>query len=104
MFTPIPQYRINKSWITSFSHTFLTKPQLQADCGGNHACSFGMSADKLLKQAEFNTTFPVGKRSLHIPGQFGIIGHQEFNAKHSACISTNDSLHFVTQASITCVK
>lgn len=48
--------------------------------------------------------FPVGKRSLHIPGQFGITGHQEFNAKHSACISTNDSLHFVTQASITCVK
>jgi len=64
LFTALPQYHINKFCITYFSHTFLTKPQHQPDCGRNHACCFHVSADQLLllKQAKFNTTFfPWGK-------------------------------------------
>lgn len=101
LLTPLPQYCINKFWITCFSHTFLTKPQHQADCGRNHACqqiNFSSS------NRQFNTTFPLRKMPLHIPGQFGVTANQEVYAKHSGCRSTNDSLCFVTQLSSTCIK
>lgn len=104
LFTPLPQYCINKFWITCFSHAFLTKPQHQADFRRNDACSLGMSADNFSNRQSLTQPFPLGKKSLpHIPGQFGITGHTEVNAKHSACISTKDSLCFVTQLHVTCI-
>lgn len=97
LFTPLPQYCINKFWIACFSHTFLTKPQHQPGCCRNHACFFGMPGDKLcLFEEEFNTTSPRGKRSPRIPGC------QQVNAEHNVCVSTNNSLSFVTSFNITC--
>lgn len=77
LFKPIPQYCINKFWISCFTHTFLTKPQLkltvgQQDCSPFQHTKFSSSNTQNLTQP-----FPLGERSLHVPEQFSITGQKE---------------------------
>lgn len=100
LFTPIPQYCINKFWITCFTHTFLTKPP-KLNTIAPSACQH----TKLSSSNRQNLTqlFPLGKSSLYIPEQFGITG-QKVNTKHSAFTATNDNRRFATQLGITFIK